>query len=45
MFYCQESFPKKTSVPNNWHIRFDGVQQADGTENDVMKAVVVTYSN
>jgi len=45
VLYCQESFHEKTFAQNNSHIRFDEVQQADGTENDVMKAMVVQYSS
>lgn len=45
MLYCQESFHKKTFVQNNSCIRFDEQQRADGTENDVMKAMVVQYSS
>lgn len=45
VLYHQESFHKKSFVQNNFHIRFDELEQADGTENDVMKAVGVQYSS
>lgn len=45
MLYCQESLHKKIFVQNNSHIKFDKLQQADGTENDVVKSVVAQYSS